>query len=176
MSVPTFRQILDSEIDPESPLTSELFFALRDNFLAVLEIDSTDPAPVFQIPLTQVVRGWDGTTNLSATNWAIPPGKYLFKVIGEYNSDSGGDPADLIIITIVEGVCEIKSGGHFTNTFWTNYEPSISYHKRDGNASVGFKCGATGNITLAITATGFNVSWTGNGDYINLTFIGTPVS
>ena len=50
MPVPSYNLIADSEIDPESPLTSSLFFRLRDNWLAVFGIDNTDPAPAPALP------------------------------------------------------------------------------------------------------------------------------
>jgi len=50
MPVPSYNVIADSEIDPESPITSSLMFRLRDNVLAILSIDPADPAPVFTIP------------------------------------------------------------------------------------------------------------------------------
>lgn len=50
MPIPSWNVIADSEIDPESPLTSSLMFRLRDNVLALLGVDPADPAPAFTIP------------------------------------------------------------------------------------------------------------------------------
>jgi hypothetical protein len=50
MPIPTYSVIADSEIDPESPITTSLMFRLRDNVLAILGIDPATPSPVFTIP------------------------------------------------------------------------------------------------------------------------------
>lgn len=50
MPVPVYAPITDAEVSPEAPITSSLMFRLRDNFLAILGIDNTNPAPVFQPP------------------------------------------------------------------------------------------------------------------------------
>ncbi len=39
----TYNEILDSEIDPESPITTSLMFRLRDNLLAVIQADPSAP-------------------------------------------------------------------------------------------------------------------------------------
>jgi hypothetical protein len=49
MAIPTYAVIADSEIDPESPLTSSLMFRLRDNILALLGIDPATPSPTMNI-------------------------------------------------------------------------------------------------------------------------------
>lgn len=46
MAVPVYSVIADSEIDPESPATSSLFFRLRDNILSLLGIDPATVSPV----------------------------------------------------------------------------------------------------------------------------------
>lgn len=77
MPVPSYNVIADSEIDPESPITSSLMFRLRDNWLAVFGIDNTDPAPApalppsFQTMIEEInweasgVRGSAGTTTFT---------------------------------------------------------------------------------------------------------------
>lgn len=50
MAVPTYRQIADSEIDPNSPITSRLVTALRNNVLALLGIDTATASPTFTLP------------------------------------------------------------------------------------------------------------------------------
>lgn len=49
MTIPTYSRIDDSEIDPESPVTSSLMFRLRDNLLALLKIDIGETSPTFNI-------------------------------------------------------------------------------------------------------------------------------
>lgn len=60
MAVPTYNPIADSEIDPESPITSSLMRRLRDNFLALFGIDPTDPAPVIGLPPSYITSVTDG--------------------------------------------------------------------------------------------------------------------
>ena len=50
MPVPVWQEILDTEIDPESPITASLMQRLRDNPLALLGIAPDDPAPVMTLP------------------------------------------------------------------------------------------------------------------------------
>lgn len=51
MSVPTYSQILDSEVDPESPITQSLLTRLRDNPLAFLNIDTSTVNPIANLGL-----------------------------------------------------------------------------------------------------------------------------
>jgi hypothetical protein len=55
MTVPTWSKIFDSEIDPESPITSSLIFRLRDNICAVLGIDPASvTVPTVPYPQSQL--------------------------------------------------------------------------------------------------------------------------
>lgn len=71
MTVPTWSKIFDSEIDPESPITSSLIFRLRDNICAVLGIDPasvtvpTVPYPQSQIRCRRIGKFVSRPTSLS---------------------------------------------------------------------------------------------------------------
>lgn len=51
MTVPTYSRILDSEVDPESPITQSLLTRLRDNPLAFLNIDTATTNPIANLGL-----------------------------------------------------------------------------------------------------------------------------
>lgn len=50
MTVPTYSRIDDTEIDPESALTTTLFHKLRDNCLALLGADGASSSPSITTP------------------------------------------------------------------------------------------------------------------------------
>lgn len=45
MAIPTYAPILDSEIEPGDTALANIFVRLRDNPLAVMGVDTTDPSP-----------------------------------------------------------------------------------------------------------------------------------
>lgn len=57
MSIPSYNLIPDSDIDPESPITSSLMFRLRDNWMSLFGIDTTDPAPAIKLPPSTQEQG-----------------------------------------------------------------------------------------------------------------------
>lgn len=87
MTVPAWSRIFDSEIDPESPLTSSLITRLRDNVLAILNIDPADPAPVFTIPPSVLKIAQSGllTAHLtsSATSDTMTTSEVIISTIAE---------------------------------------------------------------------------------------------
>ncbi len=193
MTIPTYRLIADSEVDPESPVTSSLMFALRDNFLAVFGFDSTANPPVFGVPLTRVVRGYAALSS-TPTNWSIPAGKYKASLTIEYSDANTG--AGNFSANTLEGIMEIKSGGLFTDCFSTGVPtvdpttpPGVVYtnrEKADGVSTISLGMGtfisggtpSVGTATLTITATGFNVSSSNggfSGYYVNFIFVAIPV-
>lgn len=69
----TYIEILDSEIDPESPFTESLAFRYRDNILAIIEGDpsapSVNPAAI-EIGGKGTDGDWENATIISANGYA----------------------------------------------------------------------------------------------------------
>lgn len=100
MPVPSYTVIADSEIDPESPITSSLMFRLRDNVLSLLGVDPATPSPSLA-PQGFLRNKQDFTANGS---FVVPSGVsvVVIKMTGgggggggggnyEYNGGSAGD-------------------------------------------------------------------------------------
>ena len=89
--MPAYNPIANSEVDPESPLTSSLMIRMRDNPLAIQEGDPTAPriqtaayadASVTLAKLASDVWGFTGTTGelgtLTLPGFTIKYGRFVF--------------------------------------------------------------------------------------------------
>lgn len=95
MPVPAYSVIADTEIDPESPLTSSLMFRLRDNALSILGVDPADPTPVFTIPPSiQSVEEY-----------------FRFAASGGAGSSSTFTTAENIVSKLADDVEDLQMGG-----------------------------------------------------------------
>jgi hypothetical protein len=135
MPVPSYAVIADSEIDPESPVTSSLMFRLRDNILAILGIDPSDPTPTFTLSpsLLQLVE----TTTLVAA--------------------AGTDTAEARISHLADSVEENLIASLSANPYSVHIESTggagVLNLKIDG-ADVHYASGSPDGITITATQIG----------------------
>ena len=66
MTIPTYTVIADAEIDPEAPLTSSLFYRLRNNICALLGIDPSDTNPSVAFQASTLNTGSTGAMSAYA--------------------------------------------------------------------------------------------------------------
>lgn len=73
----TYTTILDTQLDPDAPLTSSLMYQLRDNALAIAESDTTVPA-AYQIGhrLLGTLTTTSGTT-VTLSGLVLTPYRFL---------------------------------------------------------------------------------------------------
>ena len=79
--MPTYREIADSEIDAESPITETLMTALTNNLLAVIEADATAPEISLDALDDDVFAVGSSYTSLSrslSTNYTNSTGRAIF--------------------------------------------------------------------------------------------------
>jgi hypothetical protein len=91
----TYVPILDTQLDPDAPLTSTLMYQLRDNFLAAAESDATVPA-VYQLGHTFLgtLTTTSGTTvTLSGLN--LVKFKAIKFVLNGVGISSGSSPVSI---------------------------------------------------------------------------------
>jgi hypothetical protein len=81
MPVPSYTPIADSEIDPESPITSSLIQRLRDNWLSLFGIDPSDPAPVIGLPSSILGVGSTGRWNAWVQSGGTTSAEEIISVI-----------------------------------------------------------------------------------------------
>lgn len=77
MTVPTYSVIANSEIDPESPITTSLVTRLRDNPLALFQIDPATSTPTATVPGQQIYI--NKTAGTYTNDLTIPAGVGLIK-------------------------------------------------------------------------------------------------
>lgn len=102
MPVPTYSRIDDSEIDPESPITTSLMTRLRDNFLAIMGIDTTATAPSFTLPASYMAAVRHAAQRMDFDDDTSHAG-------AEITLTQHSDPSELIVIGRASGTSLINS-------------------------------------------------------------------
>lgn len=64
MTIPTYTVIADAEIDPEAPLTSSLFYRLRNNVCALLNVDPSDTNPSVSFQASRLAVSLSGVITM----------------------------------------------------------------------------------------------------------------
>jgi hypothetical protein len=92
----TYVPILDTQLDPDAPLTSSLMYQLRDNALAIAESDTTVPA-AYQIGhrLLGTLTTTSGTT-VTLSGLVLTPYRFIQFVLNGVSYSGAGNPAIFI--------------------------------------------------------------------------------
>jgi hypothetical protein len=121
----TYVPILDTQLDPDAPLTSQLMYQLRDNLLAVAESDTTVPA-AYQIGhrLLGTMPTTSGTT-VTLSGLVLTPYRFLRATFNGVSYSGAGNPN--IFFAGATVVTTVSNGDTFYGNVMIDLSNGIGY-------------------------------------------------
>jgi len=162
MPVPSYNLIADSEIDPESPITSSLMFRLRDNWMSVFGIDTTDPAPAPALPPSFQTMQYEYDWFASGSgNGTFTASEYIVSTIASTAIEdiqiTGGRWSQTTIVDTSPN--PVGPGGHFRIV---SYTAGPEYNAGAGHSVCGihvvYSSGNPTSVRVATTAGSANIT------------------